>query len=233
MADHPGQLLADAVAALVRTDDVVDTLEHVLSGCAQAYPSEAVAVLARNHGGSLELLGASSHGAEELELLQIQHRHGPCVEAMDTDTVVIVAGRDTMVERWGAVGVAIADAGYHEVHAFPMHWRGSTIGGLNIFVRPDQDTDLTVGQLFADLATLAVLHTDELHPDQLVAKVLDAVTRRAVIEQAKGVLAYQHKVSLETAYAELVARARAGSVGLTTMAQQVIAEQVEEPNADR
>jgi hypothetical protein len=219
------RVLADAVAAIATTHDLADVLSQLVTGCAAAYPADAVAIMARNHGGRLELLSANSHRAEELELLQIQESFGPCVDAMTTDTRVIAVGRLALVERWGDVGTAIAEAGFAEVHAFPMRWRGTTLGALNIFVRLGAVTDPTVGQLFADLATLAVLRTSDLSEDELAVRVHQAVAGRAVLEQAKGVLAYHLNLGMDAAHGVLLARAATAGLGLTAIAEQIVAEQ--------
>jgi hypothetical protein len=225
MSTSNDRAVADAVAALVGRHDVADALSHVVAGCCASYPADSVAVMARNGHGHLELLGARSYRAEELELLQIQHGQGPCVDAMRSDVAVIAVGSEHLEARWSDVGPAITAAGFAEVHAFPMHWRGATIGALNIFVAPETDTDPGVGQLFADLATLAVLQPDGLSGEQMLARVHDAVATRAVLEQAAGVLAYRLDLDVDAAHVELVRRARAAGLGLTAMAEQVVADQ--------
>lgn len=229
MTEGHDRLIAHAVAAIVRTHDVVDALAQVVDGCARAYPSEAVAVLATDGTGGLELLGSSSHRADALELLQVQQHRGPCVDAMAADAPVVGVGREDLVARWGDVGRAIADAGFEEVHAYPMRWAGTRLGGLNVFVRPDQVTDPSVGQVFADLATIAVLQREEPSADQLVARVREVVAARSVVEQAKGVLAYLGRTSLDSAYAELVRRSREEDRDLTALARRVVDEQHQRP----
>lgn len=219
------QALSATLATVVASEDVADALLQVVTSCAATYPADAVAILARNGSGTMELLSSDSHRADRLELLQIQHRLGPCVDAMEADTPVLVAGRDELVARWDAVGSAIADTGFETVHAFPMHWRGTTLGGLNIFIRSGDPADSSIGQLFADLATLAVVRPDGLSSDQLVARVHAAVEARAVVEQAKGVLAYHLKIDMDAAHTELLTRARAAEIGVTAMARQVIDDQ--------
>lgn len=217
--------LADAVAAIVKTHDVADVLATLLDACAAAYPSDAVAVLVRTPKGGLDLLSSTSHRAEELELLQIQSNAGPCVESMDEDTAVFVVGAEELARRFGDVGAAIVEAGYDEAHAFPMHWRGQPIGGLNVFVRSGGPTDRTVGQMFADLATLAVLQSNDLAADQVVARVHEAISARAVVEQAKGVLAQTLGVDLDAAFDHLLAEAEASRRTLTQAAEDLIAAQ--------
>jgi hypothetical protein len=216
--------MAGAIAAMVARFDVADALTRLLATCASSYPAEAVAVLTKDARGGLELLSATSHRADELELLQIQSERGPCVDALTRNELVFATGED-VVERWGDVGRAILDAGYRGVHAYPMHWRGQTIGGLNLFVGNDGSPDEELGQMFADLATLAVLQARDVSTDQLVSRIQEAVSSRAVIEQAKGVLAQRNGTDLDRAYDDLLAEARGSGESLTTAAAEVVERQ--------
>lgn len=213
--------VAGVVAAMVARFDVADTLVRLLEACATTYPADAAAILVSDQRGGLELLSGTSHRAEEIELLQQCSTSGPCVDAIRTDAVVISSGAE-MVERWEETGTAILAAGYNGVHAFPMHWRGRPIGGLNIFVGKATNADLEVGQMFADLATLAVLQPQDLSVDQLVSRVHDAASNRTVIEQAKGVLAHRHGGDMDEAFLTLMAEARDSGRSLTSAAQLII-----------
>jgi hypothetical protein len=181
-----------------------------------------VAILIRTASGALELLCSSSHRIEGIELLQIQTESGPCADVLHSDVPIRVSGAEALVARWGEVGTAIVAAGFDEAHAYPMRWRGQSIGGLNIFLRSGAVTDAAVGQLFADLATLAVLQANDISADQLVARVHDAVGARAVIEQAKGVLAYRDGLDMDQAYTVLLETARRAGKGLSSTAADVI-----------
>lgn len=229
----PDRSLAAAIAGMVDRFDIADTLAQLLAACGRAYPSDAVAILVVDERGDLELLSSSSHRADELELLQIQSELGPCVESLARAEPVFAVGRDELVERWGEVGSAIVAAGYAEAHAFPMHWRSQVIGGLNIFVREGHETDRSLGQMYADLATLAVLQTREITSDQLVARLHEAVSSRAVIEQAKGVLAYRHGEDMQSAYDRLTDLAGLAGTSLTAAARDVIERAHRPPTASR
>ncbi|HSI26343.1 MAG TPA: ANTAR domain-containing protein [Aeromicrobium sp.] len=213
--------LAGAIAAMVARFDVADGLNHLLEACSEAYPAEAVAVLVSRPSGGLELLSSTSHRAAEIELLQIQSSSGPCVEALQQNERISASG-DEMVERWGEIGSTILAAGYGAVHAYPMHWRGQAIGGLNIFVKRAATPDLELGQMFADLATLMVLQPSDISADQLVARIHEAVNSRAVIEQAKGVLAHQLGSDMSGAFNELLDTARRTGATLTATAADIV-----------
>jgi hypothetical protein len=214
--------IASTLSAMAASNDVTHALAQLVSGCVHAYPATAVAVLVRDGAEHLELLSSSSHEAEGLELLQIQSREGPCVDAIDTGLAVFATGASELEGRWGIVGHAILAAGYSTVHAYPMAWRGTPIGGLNIFLDGEPDADQEIGQMYADLATLAVLQSTELLADHLLARVHEAVLSRTMIEQAKGVVAYQLKVSVADAYTWLLEQAGRADETITATASRVV-----------
>ena len=218
---------ADAMSGIVAHHDTGDVLRELLENCAQLYPARAVAVLVRDGNPGLELLSATSHRAEEMELLQLQHDRGPCVEAISSGAPVFASGEAELVQRWGPIGRAIADNGFTAVHAYPMHWRDHVIGGLNMFLVDGAvivPESTTIGRMVADLATLVVVHASDVPTDQIAARVHEAVTARSVVEQAKGVLAYQHDVGMAAAFDLLVRRAAAEGVPVSEHARTVVDE---------
>jgi|RhiMethySRZTD1v2_1073278.scaffolds.fasta_scaffold512062_2 hypothetical protein len=221
------QAFADAMAGIVEDHDAGDVLRELLENCAVLYPAAAVAVLVRDGRPGLELLSATSHRAEELELLQMQHEQGPCVEAISSGAPVFASSAGEMVQRWGPIGEAVAARGFTGVHAYPMHWRTQVIGGLNIFLSngavPAPESR-TIGRMAADLATLVVVHTSDAPTGQITARVHEAVTARSVVEQAKGVLAYQHDVGMAAAFDLLVRRAAERGVPVSELARTIVEE---------
>ncbi len=220
--------LSGAAAALVRgPEDMTDALAVLVADCAAEVGAAAVAVMARDGGGTrVAMLSATSHRAAEIEALQIQHDDGPCVECMRTQRVVRAAG-DEMHRRWGAVGDAVAAAGFGSVAAFPMQYRTATIGGLNVFHgegRRLAEEDEELVQAVADMATLLVVHARPVPPHHLDGLVRDALRAREVVEQAKGVLSYRERVDPATAFERLLERARRDGATLTRVAIDVISD---------
>src|SRR3954453_4213440 len=125
---------AAAIEAVVRAEpDVADVLAHLVADCARVTSVDTCALMAMDGNGELSLLAAESHRAVEMELLQIQRSAGPCVDVIDSGRPLHVVGREAITERWGDVGQAVVDAGFEAVEANPMRWRGTVLGGLNIF----------------------------------------------------------------------------------------------------
>jgi GAF domain-containing protein len=217
--------LAEVTAALVREHDVTDLLTVVLRDCIEVLPVDGAAILVLRQGGALELLSASSHRTEELELFQAQHEEGPCVDVARSGEVV-VAGAEEMQQRWPTFAAVMSASGYSSVHAFPLRWRGGPIGGLNLFSNADvmlDGTEREIAQNFADLAALAVLRPLEPRSaDTVERSLLAALEGRVVVEQAKGVLAHRLGVEMSDAYDELLRRARDAGTDVTTAARELV-----------
>jgi hypothetical protein len=221
------EALAAAASGLVSERRTADVLTDLVLDCTSVLDARSVAILVTVETKELALLNASSHEAAEIELLQGQSLVGPCVDVIRSGEQVVVAGEADMKARWGEVGTAMSAAGYRAVDAYPMRWGGRVLGGLNVFrespAGPDPELR-AIGQAFADFAALLVVHNADIPIDQIKARVYDAVQARSIVEQAKGVLAYVHRVDPAHAYDLLLDRAsREG--GLTVAALQVVSEQ--------
>jgi len=225
MTTSPAQAFADAAAAMVNQDDVTDTLANLLSDCAELTSAVALGLMVKTGSGALELLSATSHVTEELELYQLQERTGPCIEAVDSGEAVSAASPAEILDRWGAVGEAITSAGYESVYASPLRWHGVTIGALNCFRRTTEAVgheEVLLWQAFADVATIVVVQATELTVRQVAGRIDAALEGRTVIEQAKGVLAHYNDVDMAAAYQLLKARAAENGVTLTVAAERII-----------
>jgi hypothetical protein len=220
------QVLAAATARLIDQTDAATSLALLLADCLEALHADAAGLLVGEPLHELELLSATSHRTTELELYQVLNRIGPCVEAIASGRYVAVSGATDLTTRWPPVGQAILDAGFQTVHAFPMHWRGTVIGALNIFFRRDVDdgsaNHLATGQALANIATLVLAQPDEHDLGMLRSRVRRALSGRLVIEQAKGVLAYRENLEMDEAYDRLTAIAARQGSGLTVVACRLV-----------
>lgn len=220
--------LAAAASGILADEHVADLLTQLVTDCRDVLSARAVAILVDDGEEGLELLNASSHRAAEIEMLQVQSPTGPCVDAIRSGEVVRGTGADDLVSRWGEVGTAILNAGYDSVEAYPMHWHGRVIGGLNVFRTADDAPPpdaTTLSQAFADVATLVLLHSSDIPADQVTARVHEAVMARSVVEQAKGVLAYVHDVDPAEAFELLRELGEREGTTLTESALRVVREQ--------
>lgn len=221
--------LADASATLVEQYDVVSALTHLCVACTDVFGASAAALLVvgdESAGSRLELLAASSHGAAELELHQLQVDQGPCLDAVANRRAVHASGADELAARWPRLADATAAAGVRSVHAYPLRWRGRVLGGLNLFFAADHGADAeeaVAAQAFADVATIAIVHARaEPRVEVIAREVQEALDGRTVVEQAKGVLAVQESVDPSEAFHRLLARADGLGLPLGELAARVV-----------
>jgi len=128
--------------------------------------------------------------------------------------------------RWPAFGRRMREAGYARMYAAPMLWHGSAVGGLNLFwseAAPHDDPLLAdVAQVFADILSIAVVTIRPIDPAQTLARIQEALQGRAVVEQAKGVVANDRGLDMEAAFAVLVELAGQRKASLGEVARSVI-----------
>jgi hypothetical protein len=224
MTSHT-QPFARAVASLVAEHDVTDVLAHFLTEGLDALGGSAAGLLLRSSTGELEVLTATSHRVQDLEVYQAQQDTGPCAEAVSTKAFVFESGADRMAARWPELVSHLAAAEVGAVQAHPLRWHGEVLGAVNYFyaVPVDESQDRVVtGQAFADMATLILLTPQHIAAPDLVARTREALEARTVVEQAKGVLAYQNGVSIDRAYELLMDLSRTDGLTLSTAAVSVV-----------
>ncbi len=217
--------LAKASSALVSETDIAGFLASLLTSSTDVLRLDAAGILLEDDG-HLDVLAASSHTAVELELHQAQLEEGPCVDAHSSGQAVNARSSD-LSKRWPRFGSTMADSGFQAVHASPLRWHGAALGAMGMFRHSDElltPEEETVAQAFADLATLLIVQTDKVDLESVQQRVRDVLTNRIVIEQAKGVLAWNHGVDMATAYELLLRRTADDGSTLTATAQAVVDE---------
>jgi transcriptional regulator with GAF, ATPase, and Fis domain len=224
------QQLSEAFVALadslVADYDVADLLHRLADHCVTLLDVAAAGLLLADQRGSLQVVAASSETTRVLELLQLQHDQGPCLDCYRTGTAVMLPDLDRAANQWPIFVAEARSAGYRSVHALPMRLRDEVIGTLNLFrARPGTlDTaDARVGQALADVATIAILQERAIrHQEMLAEQLQHALTSRIVIEQAKGVLSERGGIDMEQAFDRLRRHARNTNARLTDVAHGVV-----------
>lgn len=224
-ARTPAQVLAQAASTLVGDHDVTDALAHLVRDCADVVGAQAVAIIVRAEDDQLELLTATSHRVTELEVFQLTHDEGPCVDAVRTGSAASLEGEAAIVERWPVVGPVIVESGFGSVYAFPMRWHDQVLGGLNVFSAAGfvlDDSQVRLAQAVADVATLLIIQERKLAPATIAERLREILRGRVTVERAKGVLSYVQDVDMATAYGILLERAASTGRTLTEVAEQTL-----------
>lgn len=216
--------LAEVSARLVQDYDLPGVLVRVIAEAVEATQARAGGLIVLNGQGELELLSATTHRAADLEAYQAASAEGPCRACMDVQGSISVTLDDAR-ERWSGYADAMATSGFGHALATPLRWRGTALGGLNLFwdqPRTMSPDTVMVAQAFSDAMTLAIMNARGVGPDLAQEHIQEALAARIVIERAKGVLAQQLGLSMEQAFARLLSIADERDMALTSVAEQVI-----------
>jgi GAF domain-containing protein len=211
---------------LVDDFDVYDLLHKLATRCVELLDAAAAGLLLTADGGQLELVVSSSEQAQLVELFQLQHLEGPCVDCFRSGEPVTVPNLDEAQDRWPSFAPAATRRGFTSVTALPMRLRGEVIGALNMFgvagSSPVSDEQIPIAQALADASTIAILQHRLAHDRQVVNEQLQhALNSRIAVEQAKGVLSARLGMSTDEAFEVLRTHARTTRRRLTRVAEEV------------
>ena len=213
---------------LVGDFDLIDFLHDLTVHTTEFTNSPAVGLLLSDVSGGLSHVAASSEDAQLLELLQLQHSEGPCVECLATGRPLTVDDLAATVDRWPNFSPVALAAGITNIHAFPLRLRDEVIGALNVFGRAGERLeadDSRLVQSLADLATIAIVQERAItRAETLTEQLQFALNSRVVIEQAKGAVARGLGVGVEHAFEILRSNARRNRMKLTELARLVVTD---------
>lgn len=222
------EVFVELADTLVDEFDLIEFLHTVTARTAELVEVSAVGVLLADHHGQLQFMAASDEATRLLELFQIQHHEGPCLDAFLTRAPVVNADLREAARHWPLFAPRAAQTGYRSVHAIPLRLRSQVIGALNLF-GADTGTlgpgDIQIVQALADVATIGILQERAIHRAEVLTEQLQgALNSRVVIEQAKGALARIHDVDVDDAFALMRSYARNHNRKLGELAHAVITD---------
>ena len=210
---------------LVADFDVLDLLHGLTVDCVSLFPTAAAGLLLSDPRGTLDLVASSSEAARVVELFQLQADEGPCLDCYRSGHPVSAPDL-AEAGHWPRFTAHAGERGFRSVHAVPMRLRGDTIGALNLFgAEPGAlpAADLRVAQALADAATITILQERGQDTEREVTDLLKtAFRRRAIIEQAKGVLAEIGGLEMGEAFIRLREHAHQSHRPLTALAHDIV-----------
>ena len=120
---------------LVADFDVVELLTSLAHHCVELFDASEAGLLLADRDGGLQVVASSSTAMSDLELFELQHDEGPCIDCFRTGRVVVADDLEADRARWpgssprrsGAgfrAGLGAADAAprlHHRVAEPPAH----------------------------------------------------------------------------------------------------------------
>jgi GAF domain-containing protein len=207
--------------------DLAAALTELTESLTQVLGLSGSGVTMADEGGRLRFVTAVSEASGELERNQEEQQAGPCRDAYDTGDVVRVSDVREEVARWPEFSATASGLGIAGVAGIPMRLADEIIGALNLYSacpREWSDEDMAVARVLADVATSYVVNASKLRQqEQLSEQLQQALETRVVIEQAKGITAQQHSVTVDHAYQLIRRHARNNNASLRVVAEAIVA----------
>lgn len=224
--EHLGEVFVELADTLVKDFDVVDFLHNVTVRSVQLLEVDAAGLMLADQRGSLTIMATSDDRAETLELFELQHDQGPCLDSFKTGRAIVNIDLKSSLVAWPKFAAAACDAGFNYSHAVPLRLRDEVIGALNLFCAtavPLSPDDIALAQALADVATIGLLQERSVREQSVLAEQLQsALNSRVLIEQAKGVLAGRTGMEVSEAFRRMRSFARTNGLGLSAVASGVI-----------
>jgi GAF domain-containing protein len=223
--DEAMQQLAALSGVVLGQDDLQSTLEQVTRIAVATLPACDGASLTAFHDGAPGVAAAADGWSRQLDELQYEEREGPCLDAVRTGNVFRVRdlGEDN---RWPFYAPRATEQGARSMVSLPMASEGRIVGALNVYSRePDRfgKAEVSLGELLAAQAGVAMQVAASFfrHRD-LAEQMQQAMTSRARIEQAKGVLMGARGCTEQEAFAMLVELSQTSNRKLRDVADAVL-----------
>lgn len=179
-------------------------------------------------GRRLRFVSASVAFLEDLERLQERQQVGPSATAVHTRQVVSIPDLATASQAadWPDFAEAAVQAGVRAMVAVALKAEGGPIGALSLYScqpRAWSPADLRAAILLTEVGASHLAFARALEEQRRAGERLqEALASRIVIEQAKGVLATTHGLTIDEAFALLRKHARDRNARLRDIAGAVV-----------
>ena len=226
------QALHQFVDAMSQEYDITEMAYELSERVTQVMGAAGAGVSVADRDGDLVFVTATSQVVVEIEQAQQETQEGPCVTAFRTQKPVVVHDiRD--VSDWPAYSTVADRLELHSVVGFPLRYKDTRLGALNLYNRDPRDwteDDVDVVGLFANMTTAFLVRKSELaEANELAEQLQSALDSRIVIEQAKGLLAGEHDISLDDAFDLLRSHSRNYNIRLAEVCNAVVHMQLRIP----
>ncbi len=217
--------LSQFTHTLVQRYAIADVLSELTDQVTVALDLSGAGVSVGDDDGRLRFVTCSSETLIDVERTQEAAQQGPCVDAYRSGAIVTSA--DLHGEpRWPAYRPVALRTGFGAVAAVPLSVAESRIGSLDLYVtdeRPWPQDLLEAASLFADMAASYLANASDLQRSERIREQLQhALDSRVIIEQAKGLIAGQHAVPVDTAFGLLRRHTRRHNARLHDVAHAVV-----------
>jgi GAF domain-containing protein len=221
--------LAGLQEVLGRGQPLTSTLEKVASFAASVIPGADGAGLTLLERQRPDTIVASADFVRAVDEVQYRVGEGPCLLAVE-ERAIQVSGSLSAEARWPHFGPPAGRLGVHSALSLPLIVGAQTVGALNVYGKAFNafsDQSIDIGRRFSGPAAVTAAHALLLEESRRVNEQLErALTSRAVIDQAIGIVMSRAGVTAEEAFQELRTLSQIGHVKLVQVARQLVDQAV-------
>jgi GAF domain-containing protein len=179
-----------------------DLLTKVATSAARVVPGADGAGLTLVDPDRGDTIVKSAPFVGQIDAIQYRLGEGPCISAAAAGRVMRSGSLGTDA-RWARFGSAAARLGVHSVLSLPLTTPHGVLGAMNVYAHAMDAFDEHaehLGRLFAPHAASVVRHAQILaHAQRLATTLAAALTGRAVIDQAIGIVMARNGSTAEQA----------------------------------
>ena len=241
-----GQLLNDeddlqsALLGLSRMVAGSSPLEALLTQVAEfavrAIPGADGAGVTMHNDGKPSTMAASAPFVSDVDDIQYRLGEGPCISAA-TQKCTVTSGSLGGDKQWPRFGPRVGRFGVHSALSLPLVVADEVIGAINVYAYSKDAFDehaSEIGELYAASAAVAVQNVRLLaHARRLTSELQTALTSRAVIDQAIGIIISRSGATATEGFAALRTMSQKEHTKLAVVAERLVDEAARRARARR
>jgi hypothetical protein len=203
--------------------------QKICDVCVQLLGITGAGISMVNGAGVRSMICATDEVSARIEDIQFTLGEGPCVDAVNIGSPVLVADltatEDIATDRWPAFMSEARTLGIGAIFALPLRIGAINVGALDLYRDAPGALDsahLTAALMAADAAALALV---QQHSGQMAVSddgLLASPVSEVQVHQATGMIQAQLGVSIEEAFVRLRAKAFALARPIAAVATDVI-----------
>jgi transcriptional regulator with GAF, ATPase, and Fis domain len=232
--DEVTTALESLTAALDSEDDVAVVLNSVCHQVTHVVQGADMASVTVVRDGTAVTVASSDQRALDIDAGQYQAGEGPCLRAATTGETVRVHVQQA-AEMWPNFTESAGRQGVASYLAAPLAVDQGSSGALNLFGFQahgfDEVEEKLLGLYATAVETALRSNARYLLFRELSQQLQVALSTRAVIDQAKGIIMASRGVTAEEAFTELVRQSQLENVKLHDIAERFVAEAIAKARA--
>ena len=236
MSDDLAESLEGLSEVIFGQRPLAETLTEIAQFAVRAVPRADGSGLAILEEGRARTVVSSAEFVRHVDDIQYELGQGPCLMAVESAHTQMSGslGGDS---RWPRFGPRVGRMGVHSALSLPLLLGEQVVGAMNVYAHAKDAFGceaVHIGEAFARPAAVSMHNAHVLAASQrLAAQLGAALTHRAVIDQAIGVMMGRTGVSPAEAFEKLKAMSQTQHVKVAEVARVLVGEAVRRARAHR